>query len=163
MKNKLNKSVEWCPVCGDEDTYESAEGVFVASCKSCGRPLMLCEKCFERYGNDRPCGEGCPASRAYDELLEAFMTGRVPSHGYELTLADGREIVIDIACEEDWGNVQPCLPDDCEDWENSVGWGNDEDGHEKIVDVYDCETETHLDPSAWAEERVWCYAKYYSA
>lgn len=77
MKNKLNKSVEWCPVCGDEDTYESAEGVFVASCKSCGRPLMLCEKCFERYGNDRPCGEGCPAGRAYDELLEAWERERV--------------------------------------------------------------------------------------
>ena len=52
-----------------------------------------------------------------------------------LHFIDGSFRDVDLANEMHWGNIQQCDPDDCEDWENSIGWGNDEDGHLKIVKV----------------------------
>ena len=86
----------------------------------------------------------------------------VPYHGYTLTLADGRRKEMDVAWEEYWGEVQPCLPQDCDDWEKTIGWGNDADGHVKIVAVTDQETGAALDPRQWAEELVWCWVECYS-
>lgn len=57
----------------------------------------------------------------------------------EIHLADGRRRTIDIGTEEDWGNIQECVPGDvgCTDdnWKDSIGWGNDADGHVKIIKV----------------------------
>ena len=86
----------------------------------------------------------------------------VPCHRYELALADGSRVRMDVACEEDWGDVGRCCPGDCDDWENAIGWGNDADGHRKITAVTDCETGESLDPRHWAEELVWPYATNYS-
>ena len=62
---------------------------------------------------------------------------RLAKEPYECTLhlADGTSVDVDLACEEDWGDIQGCLPDDCDDWQDSLGWGNDCDGHIKIVKV----------------------------
>ena len=86
----------------------------------------------------------------------------VPCHRYELALADGGRVTMDVASEEDWGDVGRCCPGDCDDWENAIGWGNDADGHRKITAVTDCETGESLDPRRWAEERVWPYVSNYS-
>ena len=87
----------------------------------------------------------------------------VPYHCYCLTLADGTEVTMDVGYEEDWGNVQQCLPGDCEDWEDSVGWGNDLDGHIKIVGVIDGATGRSLYVRQWAEQSVWPYVDNYSS
>ena len=87
----------------------------------------------------------------------------VPYHCYTLSLQDGRKILIDVGCEEDWGDVQGCLPYECEDCENAVGWGNDSDGHIKIVGVVDEETGLNIDVGTWAERLVWPYAENYSS
>ena len=82
------------------------------------------------------------------------MTFNIPSHWYELTLADGREILMDIGNESQRKAVVPVtvvpVPD-C-----VVGWmtGND---IASIKDVYDCETEDHLVPVEWAKECVWSF------
>lgn len=97
--------------------------------------------------------------------------GIIPQHGYSLTLANGDEIIMDVSNEDDWGNVQQMVWGDYfnehevdpEDGLDRVGWGNDSDGHIEIVDVFDCETEDHLDPKWWAENCVWCYASAYGA
>ena len=90
------------------------------------------------------------------------MTCNIPSHGYELTLADGREIIMDIGDESQRKAVVPttvipitavpvpAVPvPDC-----VVGWMTGPD-ITSIKDVYDCETEDHLDPVEWAKECVW--------
>ncbi len=87
----------------------------------------------------------------------------VPYHSYTLRLANGDEVRMDVGYEEDWGNVQQCMPDDCDDCFESVGWGNDMDGHLKIVDVVDDETEESLVVHEWAKYCVWCYVDNYSS
>lgn len=87
----------------------------------------------------------------------------VPYHCYTLLLANGEEVRMDVGYEEDWGDVQECLPDDCDDWIDSVGWGNDEDGHVKIVGVVDDETGKNMDVCEWAKKRVWSYVGNYSS
>lgn len=91
-----------------------------------------------------------------------FDENGVLGHEYTITLADGDTKTVNVGCEDDWGNIQQCVPDDCDDWETSVGWGNDEDGHIKIVDVVDEETGEHIEPLKWAKDRVWCYVDYFS-
>lgn len=87
----------------------------------------------------------------------------VPYHRYELALVNGTSVVMDVGWEEHWGNVQPCMPEDCEGWKTSIGWGNDVDGHVPIVAVTDFETgRTRHDIRRWAESRVWRYVKNYS-
>ena len=54
-----------------------------------------------------------------------------------LHFADNETKEIDLGDESDWGNIQPCITDDCEDWEASIGYGDDADGHKKIVKVTD--------------------------
>lgn len=49
----------------------------------------------------------------------------VPYRRFVLRLADGRAVAMDSGCEEDWGNVQQCLPGDWPDWKTAVGWGNE--------------------------------------
>ena len=90
------------------------------------------------------------------------MTFNIPSHGYELTLADGHEILMDIGNEPQREAVVPvtvipitavpvpAVPvPDC-----VVGWMTGPD-ITSIKDVYDCETEDHLNPVEWAKECVW--------
>lgn len=74
------------------------------------------------------------------------MTFVIPSHGYELTLADGREVLMDISDESQRKAVVPV--------DDAAGWMTG-----KVItvieDVYDCETEDHLDPVEWAKDCVW--------
>lgn len=87
----------------------------------------------------------------------------VPYHKYEIMLADGTSRIVDIGCEDDWGNIQEAYPDEVRDWEKShVGWGNDADGHIEIVRVIDCETRDDVDPMNWARHFVWNWACKYS-
>ena len=87
----------------------------------------------------------------------------VPYHKYRIKLIDGSTREIDVGYEEDWGNIQQCTPDDCDDWEKSVGYGNDEDGHIKIVKVIDLEKCLAIDPMLWAKNFVWKYVENYSS
>ena len=87
----------------------------------------------------------------------------VPYHRYDLLLANGMHLSMDVGYEEDWGNVQQCLPDDCDDWETAVGWGNDFDGHVKILRVFDEDEGNYMQVMAWAKKRVWCYVDCYSS
>ena len=87
----------------------------------------------------------------------------VPYHSYTLRLANGAEVGMDVGYEEDWGNVQQCVPTDCDDWIGSVGWGNDEDGHLKIIGVADDETGESLMVYEWAKCCVWPYADNYTS
>lgn len=75
------------------------------------------------------------------------MTFVIPSHGYELTLADGREVLMDIGVESQRKAVVPIA-------DGVVGWRTGK-VITSIKDVYDCETEDHLDPVEWAKECVW--------
>ena len=90
------------------------------------------------------------------------MTFNIPSHEYELTLADDREILMDIGNESQREAVVPAtvIPitavpvpavpvPDC-----VVGWMTGPD-ITNIKDVYDCETEDHLNTVEWAKECVW--------
>lgn len=86
----------------------------------------------------------------------------VPYHCYTLSLANGKTVSIDVGCEEDWGDIQRCLPWDCEDCEKAVGWGNDSDGHIKIIGVTDEETGKRLNVWRWAKRSVWIYVDNYS-
>ena len=87
----------------------------------------------------------------------------VPHHCYRLSLENGDEVHMDVGYEEDWGNVQQCTPDDCDDCFNAVGWRNDEDGHVKIIGVVDDETEESLSVLEWAKYCVWSYVGNYSS
>ena len=87
----------------------------------------------------------------------------VPYHCYRLALANGTEVTMDVGYEEDWGRVQQCGPSDCKDWSNSVGWGNDADGHTKIIGVIDCDTRRSLNVRGWAKRFVWPYVSNYSS
>ncbi len=70
---------------------------------------------------------------------DAELRVRVAKEPYQCTLhlADGSEVMVDLGDDEDWGDIQDCVPGDCEDWEGALGWGNDEDGHIKIESVTD--------------------------
>lgn len=54
-----------------------------------------------------------------------------------LHFANHKTKEIDLGDECDWGNIQPCIPGDCKDWENAIGYGDDCHGHKKIVKVTD--------------------------
>ena len=82
----------------------------------------------------------------------------VPYHCYALTLADGREIGIDVGDEEDWGNVQQCFTDKGKE---CVGWG-DADVWTEVVKVVDNDNGKELDVMKWAKECVWNYVDEYS-
>lgn len=91
----------------------------------------------------------------------------VPHESYGMWLENGNEIRVDIGNEDDWGNIQECVPGDCKDWENSIGWGNDADGHIKIVNAYSYDTANSWNGTdavrSWFDTRVAVWAKNYSA
>lgn len=82
----------------------------------------------------------------------------VPYKEYTLELENSDSIQIDVGVEEDWGNIQSCIDDNLE---NYVGWGNDLDGHERIIKVTDSENNEYDDIFKWANECVWCYVNNY--
>lgn len=86
----------------------------------------------------------------------------VPHHRYSLTLEDGTIQPMDVGYEEDWGHVQECALDDPHRWVGVVGWGNDIDGHKRIVAVKDDETGEFLNVRHWAKNDVWVYVNCYS-
>lgn len=86
----------------------------------------------------------------------------VPCHGYALTLKSGKEIIMDIGYEEDWGNVQRCFKDGADGKsEECVGWG-DADEWEEVTKVFDCESGVDLTPLEWAKDDVWVWADLYA-
>lgn len=86
----------------------------------------------------------------------------VPYHRYVLTLADGSNRSIDVGYEEDWGSVQNCNTNDTRDWADGIGFGNDVDGHTKIVAVVDEVSGKPLKVCQWAKNDVWIYVNCYS-
>ena len=86
----------------------------------------------------------------------------VPYHAYTLTLENGEVLTMNVGYEDEWGNVQQCFLGDIEHWEEAVGWGNDVDGHIKIVAVVDAETGESLNVRQWAKNNVWVYVNCYS-
>ena len=58
-----------------------------------------------------------------------------------LHLAGGGTKQVDLACTEDWGDIQYCAPDECRKCP-ALGWGNDADGHVEIVRVTDMDGTT---------------------
>lgn len=86
----------------------------------------------------------------------------VPYHAYKLTLENGEVLTMNVGYEEEWGNVQQCFLGDIEHWEEAVGWGNDVDGHIKIVAVVDEETGKSLNVRQWAKNNVWVYENCFS-
>ena len=91
----------------------------------------------------------------------------VPYERVSLLLEDGTQVLADLGDKDDWCDIQECMPGDCEDWENSIGWGNDVKGHRKIIDVYSVDKEcswTGTDAiRSWFETKVAVWAKNYSA
>ena len=51
--NEAPTVVEWCPHCENEIEmkYEVDKFGFQVHCPFCGKPIMLCDECFERNGN----------------------------------------------------------------------------------------------------------------
>lgn len=96
-------------------------------------------KIFSFLGNDiefkkKENGQG---EIVVHDSLSRNLTIRFATKPYicDLHLSDGTVKRVDLGNSEDWGNIQQCTPDDCKDWENSIGWGNDVDGHIKIKKV----------------------------
>ena len=88
------------------------------------------------------------------------------SHRYQLFFKDGGNAIVDVANEEQWGDIQMCTPEDCENWVTSIGYGNDFDGHRVIVKVIDLETGAELEGCNvgwWYDNEVSVYADNYSA
>jgi hypothetical protein len=107
-----------------------------------------------------------------DDALDNYKDSEVedkdvkyPNHYYQIYLADGRKLNVDVGNEDDWGNIQPCATGDCEDWIDSIGWGNDNDGHTKIVRVVDSEDNSmwfgNKAVGKWYDERVSTYLDKY--
>lgn len=46
---------EWCPYCEGEQDFNVDEKTWIVPCKTCGRPLLLCDKCHT-LGQDKKCG-----------------------------------------------------------------------------------------------------------
>lgn len=94
-----------------------------------------------------------------DQTHVAFNKYGVQHHSYRIELEDGEEICVDVGYEEDWGDIQQIFDDsgvEC------VGWGNDADGHIRVVGVVDTWTGERLPPLDWAKSKVWSLADNYS-
>jgi len=68
MNKNLEIVYEWCPFCGEESEYEVDEKTWVMNCKHCGRPIVLCDKC---YPHDK-CGN-CPHERLGIRMMKKWM------------------------------------------------------------------------------------------
>lgn len=86
-----------------------------------------------------------------------FRQARAP-YTCTLHLVDGRRVPVDLACEEHWGDIQTCSPDECRKWP-ALGWGNDSDGHVEIDHVTD--DTGALIPMAEFEQDVKDYIAYH--
>lgn len=95
-----------------------------------------------------------------------FNTRDVPYHVYELKMADGTSKIVDVGDEDDWGNLQDCTPGDCTDWMFAIGYGNDNDGHVRIVRVLDTEDNSVWSGNSavrsWYQSCVACFTENYS-
>lgn len=88
----------------------------------------------------------------------------VPVQIYTLQLQSGKTKTIDISVEEEWGYIQNCAPNDCDDWKYSVGYGNDMDGHDKIISVSapnGDRWEGNADVMYWFDTRIAPYERNY--
>ena len=88
----------------------------------------------------------------------------VPVKIYDLHLKSGKIKSIDISNEEEWGDIQQCIPNDCDDWKYSIGYGNDIDGHDKITlvtsSVGEC-WEGNAEVMLWFDTMIAPYASNY--
>ena len=86
----------------------------------------------------------------------------VPYHKYEITLANGDVKYVDVAVEEEWGNIDRIYRDaGFGNMVECVGYGNENDGHIEIIGVVDCESDRHYSPLEWADKCVWIYIDNY--
>lgn len=60
MSNNTIEVYEICPHCGKENHLNAKDGQMIATCKRCGRRIVLCDKCVTLNPNveDRHC-ENC--------------------------------------------------------------------------------------------------------
>lgn len=58
----------------------------------------------------------------------------LPNEPYELTLEDGREVIVDLSNDNDWVHI--CFDDGT--------YIDTESVHRKITDVYDIDQESHI-------------------
>lgn len=159
-------------VCGKFDTITQANSfISDAVCKSL---MEFPKEQEEGFGVVREYDEdGFPTYGCVWSVVKVDECGKnenkfgVPHEKYSLWLDNGNEILVDIGSEDDWGNIQECAPGDCEDWENSIGWGNDDEGHLKVVNVYSRETKNSWNGTdavrSWFDTKVKVWAKNYSA
>ena len=91
--------------------------------------------------------------------MKKFNKFGVPYHKYDIDFNNGDGRIIDIGYEEDWGHIQQAFDKKGKEY---IGWGDDENGHLKIVKVVDCETGKKINPFDWATNYVWIYAEKYS-
>ena len=66
---KTYKGVEWCPHCEYENEYNVDKNTWIVTCKQCGRPIVLCDKCYTMNGPYRHCGD-CEHCKKTDELTK---------------------------------------------------------------------------------------------
>lgn len=74
-------------------------------------------------------------------------------HGYSLTLADGTEVLMDISTKADMLRVTSFI----QAGEKTAAWIDNGGIPVEIQDVFDCETEDHLDPITWLNEDIRIY------
>lgn len=160
-------------VCGKFDTITQANSfISDAVCKSLMEFPKEQEEGFgvvREYDEDGFPTYGCVWSvvRIAEEMNMGTNKFGVPYEKYSLWFDNGTGIGVDIGNEDDWGNIQECAPGDCKDWENSIGFGNDADGHLKIVSVDSKQSnDSWIGTDAvrsWFDTKVKVWAKNYSA
>ena len=165
LKPKFSKGEKVTLVGADEDLGSNKIPVEIEGVNNCGSTYMYFLKLLktpkeevnemkrrkmneERETNPRfKCMEALDIVDIYDNKA-----------WYELTLEDedGETRVgrVDVTEEEDWGNINTvdgaCYFPSGEDFDG-IGYGNDEDGYEKIVKVVDLNTGRRVPLEQWAE------------
>lgn len=97
--------------------------------------LLLWGDLLVRITKSRENGHVEIVAHPSSTMSASFRQAREP-YECRLHLADGRDVKVDLATADDWGNIQDCYPDECKRWP-ALGWGSDADGHVEIVRVTD--------------------------
>ena len=89
----------------------------------------------------------------------------VPFHVYRITTDDGHDFEVDVAVEEEWGDVQRVNALIGNDHIDAVGYGNDETGIRRIEFVADLDGRSKWtgdeEVRKWYYERVAVYGENY--
>lgn len=61
------EGTEYCGYCNSDFNFKVKDDVWVVPCKECGRPTVLCDKCYTVNGNHDNCG-CCPYVKEQKKL-----------------------------------------------------------------------------------------------